>query len=153
MAEDRRLDVLAKLIVKLGELRAQETEILEEVDRLLKGHAGIGELLKRLYAHFDRVWSVRYSSGQTKYYVWSYAKDASQMKRLIKMLGVEEVERRMIAYLKNDDPFYTKARHSFGLFVASINSHTAESPETATADLELNDDVAATRRRREAMRS
>ena len=151
MAEDRRLDVLAKLIAKLGELRAQETEILEEVDRLLKGHAGIGELLKRLYAHFDRVWSVRYSSGQTKYYVWSYAKDASQMKRLIKMLGVEEIERRMIAYLKNDDPFFVRARHSFGLFVSTINSH-AESPETATADLELNDDVAATKRRQQEMR-
>ena len=120
---------LVKLLAVQKDLIEKLQAVTQELDDLLGGKAGTADLLKRLEAHFDQVWCVRYATGQHGRYVWAYAKDRPQMKRLIKTLGVEEIERRMIAYLKNDDSFYVKARHPFGLFVASINSTFARGPE------------------------
>ncbi len=147
-----QIETLGKLMATQRDYLDKLNAIAGEIETIMGGGVGIAMLLKRLEAHYDTCWSVRYSHGQRSYYVWAYVKDRPQMKRLIKMLGVEEIERRMIAYLKNDDPFFVKARHSFGLFVSTVNQHTAESPAAAAADLELSDDVADTRRRREALR-
>jgi len=74
------------------------------------------------------------------------------MKRLLKMLEVEEIEGRMWRYLQNNDPFFAKNRHTFGLFVASVNQFAQ-----AASDVEVpvgcfhvppcKDDVEHTRRR------
>lgn len=113
------LRALRVLHEKLVEVRDTEQAILDEMSRLLAGEPGIGAILKRLEEHYGALWTVRYSTN----YVWNFVKDRAQMKRLIKTLGVEQLELRMGSYLKNADPFYVKARHSFAVFVASINTH------------------------------
>lgn len=126
---------------KLTKLRALQAEHLEkaaacgtEMDALLSGGAGIGEILKRLERHFNQVWSVRYAPGGKGGYVWQFAKDVPNLKRLLKTLTVDDIERRMLAYLQNADPFFVKARHSFGLFVSTINQHASAE---ASEELEL----------------
>ena|SRR3990172_1700566 len=137
---------LQKLVVELRETQAKTYALVEEIDALLGGAAGIGAQLKAAYLAFDAVWCSRYAPGQTGRYVWAYMKDAPQMKRLIKGIGSEELGRRMVRYLANDDAFYTKARHPFALFVASINTHASAPFEGAESDAEH------TRRRMEEMR-
>lgn len=102
--------------------REKEDAIHAELDALLGGEPGIGAMLKQIEAHYDELWRVRYSTP----YVWNFARDVPQLKRLIKALGVEQLELRMGSYLKNSDPFYLKSKHSFAVFVASINSHAVE---------------------------
>jgi hypothetical protein len=87
------------------------------------------------------------------------------MKRLVRMIGVDELKARFVRYVKNDDPFYVKARHPFGLFVSSVNTHAAQGQ--AAEDLELSaaapadcrhsppcrSDVEHTRRRQQDLRA
>lgn len=115
---------LTKLVTALREHQAKCYEISEEMNHLLDGGVGIGELLKRLEKAFSTVWCARYQGG-TGAYIWTYAKDRPQMKRLIAKLEVEEIERRMARYLANEDAFFLKFRHSFGMFVSTINQHAA----------------------------
>lgn len=124
-ADKKTLERLGRLFVALRENQAKEYELLEEMQALLNGHAGVGDTLKQLYAAFDVAWCARYSPGEQNRYVWVYARDTPGLKRLLKSLPVEEIERRMLAYLRNDDPYYVRARHPFPVFLASINSHTA----------------------------
>ena len=87
-------------------------------DRPFGGGPGMGALLARLEAHFDACWCARYQSP----YVWAHFKDKPQMKRLLKTLTVEEIEARMVSFLCSEEPFVLRARHSFAVFVASINA-------------------------------
>ena len=112
---------LIKLFTALREIREKETLILEEIDNVLGGGVGVGELLKRLERHYSELWTVRYRSP----YTWRYPVDRPNLKRLIKLLGVEEIERRMIVYVKDGDPYLVKARHPFGLFVSNVNTYAA----------------------------
>lgn len=125
--EKNQLVLLRKLWdarkAKQGELEALD----QEIERVLNGEAGIGETLKRLEAAFDAVWCGRYAPGQTRRYIWRRDQDVPHLKRLLRSLSADELERRFVAYLQNDERFYVAARHPFGLFVASINSHAAVS--------------------------
>lgn len=112
---------LTKLHETWFELAEKMAAVNDEIKNLLAGGPGIGELMKRLEHHFGECWNVRYRGE----YVFNFAKDVPQLKRLIAKLGADEVERRMLRYLQNEDPFFMKARHSFGAFVASINQHAA----------------------------
>lgn len=114
------LGKLKTLQAKLLEVQEQERAIVEEMGNLLSGGPGIGEILKRLESHFSKCWQVRYRGA----YAFNFAKDVPQLKRLIRLVGVEELERRMLRYLQNDEQFFLKARHSFGAFVSSVNQHT-----------------------------
>ncbi len=149
-----KIETVAKLLVLQKDYIDKLNAVTLEIETILGGGASTGDLLKRLYLHYDTVWAVRYAHGETGKYIWTHPRDAAQMKRLVKMLGVEEIERRVIAYMRNDDPYFVKSRHSFGAFVVSINQHAAaaESPEKAAAESELDADVAATRRRQQGMR-
>jgi len=157
MAEDKALrEKLAKLVASLREHQAKCYEITEEIDHLLGGGVGVGELLRRLELHWGQVWCGRYQLGGTLMkgggYVWNYAKDRPQMKRLLRMLEVEEIERRMNRYLQNNDAFFTKGRHSFGMFVATVNQHAApadalEAPPGCLHHPPCRDDVEHTKRR------
>jgi hypothetical protein len=123
----------AKLIELAKDLLAKQHDIMLEVDELLGGRAGIGEQMKDLERAFDAAWCARYAPGQFGRYVWAYAKDRPQMKRLLRTLAIDELKLRILHYIKDDDHFYVKARHPFGLFVSSINRHTAESEPPAFA--------------------
>lgn len=167
MAEGEKLpkgtaEKLRKLLAALGELRERETAILWEIDTLMGGGVGVGALLRQAEQTFGRAWSARYSGAQ---YVWQYAKDRAQMKRLLGSMPIEELERRIVRYLRTEDPFFTKARHSFGLFVTTVNQHASAAtvsaleldPENEAPDCKhtprCQDDAEHTRRRMSDMRA
>lgn len=131
ISEDvKMIATLKSLTAKLREVQAQEYELTEEIQRILGGEPGLSSKLKQLESHFDRLWCERYAKGQHGRYVWAYVRDRPQLKRMLKSLEVEDIEQRMVNYLRNEDAYYLRSRHSFGIFVATINSHAdpAERP-------------------------
>lgn len=141
-ADKQVLTKIAKLMAVLREHQTACHEIADEIEKLLSGEPGVGALLKRLQHHFENLWALRYAPvqsgpGSASGYVWTYAKDVPHLKRLLKTLDVDEIEMRMQNYLWNDDSFYVKARHNFGVFVASINSHAGKAqPLERSTELE-----------------
>jgi hypothetical protein len=118
-ADKATIEKLKKLYEALRENEAKSYELLEEIGRVLGGEPGIGALLKEAEAAFAAAWSTRYPGR----YIWRYTQDRPNIKRLLKALGLEEFSARAKHYIADPDPYYLKARHSFALFVASINSH------------------------------
>lgn len=144
----------------LVELRAKETELVEEITRLLGGSAGIGEQLKAMYARWTELHAARYPGK----YVFAWVKDAPQMKRLLVALGAEELAGRMATYLRDNDEYLRKARHPFGLFVAGVNRYVAEGKQAEELTLAerpadckhtppCRDDMEHTRKRSADMRN
>lgn len=126
---------VAKLLELRKELIAKLHDCTIEIDNLLGGKAGIGEQLKAVTTCFDTAWGDRYAGGVAGRYVWARMKDIPQIKRLLKMLGLEELQDRIARYLQDEDPFVRNARHPFGLLVSRINSYAAAA--SAPADLQL----------------
>jgi hypothetical protein len=112
---------IKKLLETLAELRTKESDVLAEMETLLGGGVGIAAQLKAVQHAFETAHATRYSGR----YVWQHTRDVPNLKRLIKSLGVEELRVRFGNYLRNNDRFFTTARHSFGAFVASVNQHAA----------------------------
>lgn len=110
----------------------QVGEILAEIETLLGGGVGIGEKLKAAYARWIELHATRYPGK----YVFVFAKDGPQMKRLIQALGLEELLDRMATYIRDSDPFLTKARHPFGLFVSGVNRYVSEGKDAEALELE-----------------
>jgi len=167
MAEAKKLDAakLAKLLAVGKDLHGKLGAVLEEIDEVIGGGAGIASQIKMFEAGFDAVWCERYARGQTGRYVWRFSSDVPQIKRLLKMLGLDELKGRVIRYIANDDPFLVRARHPFGLFVSGINSYAGEGQAPAPLELEAeapidcrhtprcSSEQAHTRRRSAEMRS
>jgi hypothetical protein len=149
MNDKQRLAKVAKLAGVAKDLHEKMGAVLEEIDELLAGGAGIGAKLKALEAAFDEAWCARYAPGQRDRYVWVYKQDVPQLKRLIKMLGVEETSARAVRYIMSEDPFFVRGRHGFGLFVRSINqwARAAEAP-AGEADDDVADELQRTAERR-----
>ena len=127
MADDLTL-LKARMIKLLEEAAIQQekmTAIITEAQTLVQGGDGIGVTLKRLEAYFDGVWASRYAPDLTVHYVWRFAQDRAALKRLLKALDVDEIERRMERYIRSDEAFYVRARHPFAMFVAAVNSFAA----------------------------
>lgn len=137
---------LIKLLSVLRDLREKEQAILDEIDTLLGGGVGVGEQLKTIQRAFSDAWYAAYWTA----YVFNFAKDVPQMKRLLKATTVEDIVSRCGSYLANGDPFFQKGRHSFGMFVATFNQHASVRPETDLDGLEA--DAAETQRKRQAIR-
>lgn len=112
---------LTKLLELSTELLAKLHDVHREMDALIGGGAGIGSQIKAIETAFDLAWCNRYAKGQRRRYVWRHTQDKPQIKRLLKTLGLDELEARIQSYIRNDDPFYANSRHNFGVFVASIN--------------------------------
>ncbi len=128
---------LVKLVSAGRELNDRFTAVLDEIDAILGGKAAIGDILKDLRKHWQSVWGARYG-GQP--YAWAMVKDVPQMKRLVKMLGPDELKARFTSYVQDSEPFLTRARHPFGLFVSKVNQYAGEKP---TGDLVLGGDDSA----------
>ena len=148
--DKQSLAKLVKLIEKQHELLAHLHALTDEMDAILAGKASIGTLVKRAEQQFDAMWCIKYAPGESDRYVWQYAKDRKNMKRLIHTLGFTELSKRMERYLASDEPFYVRARHEFRLFVASIN--TWADAASAVGDLELEHDIARTKRKQAELR-
>lgn len=129
--KDAEIAALRKLLTAWVEHQAKVNAIVDEVIHLLAGDPGIGVQLRTAEAAFNTAWSRRYPGR----YVWRYTQDRPHMKRLIKALGLEEFIKRTDRYLANSDPFYVKTRHSFSVFVSSINA-LAESKNEGEFNLE-----------------
>ncbi len=116
--------------------KLKEVELLRaELAAVLGGHPGIGDKLSECESTFGALWKLEYGTD----YVWSRLKDRAQWKRLLLTLSVEELGARSASFMANKEPFYVKQRHSFGTFVATVNSHAGipnaakESEADATA--------------------
>lgn len=119
-SDGRVLEKLRRLYETLRELQAKTRDVTEEIGRLLNGEAGIGEILKELEPALSATWAARHKTP----YVWQYARDRSNMKRLLKILGgPEHIKARWLNYVRDDDPYLVKARHPFALFVSNINRY------------------------------
>ena len=121
MPEKIPIEKIKGLLAKAFALHAQQHDILREVDALIGGGVGIGQMLKQAEHGFEDAWQSRYV-GQR--YVWAFVRDVPQLKRLLKAMSVEEIARRAAIFIRNDDGFFVRNRHSFGVFVSSINQHT-----------------------------
>jgi len=155
---DEKLD-RAKLVRLLGafnELQTKQAEILTEIDVLIGGGVSMGSRIKQFEGAWALAWGGRYGSD----YLFVPTRDKAQEKRLLKAFDLEDLVERMAVYIKNDDPFYLKNRHSFGIFVSSINAHVPPARATAIAVAAVDcvhvprcaSDVIHTKRKLEEMR-
>lgn len=108
---------VVKLIALAKEMHQQGGELLAEIDAILGGQASTAEKLRAVEQGFSAAWEGRYRSG----YLWQYAKDRPNIKRLLRHLSPEDIVTRAGVYIRSQDGFYTRQRHPFGLFVSSIN--------------------------------
>lgn len=141
-----KIETLIKLVAAMKEEHEKLGAVIQEFDAILEGRQTIGEKIKELEGAYGVLWSARYGGAP---YVWNYAKDRAQLKRLLRSLDVLELGARMASYLANADQFYVKSRHSFNVFVASVNSHAGAAPVVDA----IADDVAETKRRMQELRS
>lgn len=120
---------IAALLAVLAEHQQACQEVVEEIEKLLRGDPGIGARLREVETHWSTCWQARYGTP----YVWSHAKDRTHLKRLIKVLGIGELKRRMEAYLRGGDAVDRDAKHPFALFVVTVNRYTTVSREESGA--------------------
>jgi hypothetical protein len=130
---------LVKMLEVARDLHEKMAAVLEECDELLGGGAGLAAQIKAFERAFDEAWGRRYAAGQHGRYVWRYAADVPNIKRLLKQFkpnGLEELTKRANRYLSTEDDFLKRNRHPFGLFVSGVNSYADEGQ--AVEDLELD---------------
>lgn len=102
-----------------ADYQAKRDALLAEMSLVLNGGEGIGPKLARLKKTFSDAWQVRYGTP----YTFTQARDTAHLKRFLAAGHSEtEIAARMFTYLKSSEPFYTKARHSFPVFVQGFNN-------------------------------
>lgn len=117
MASDPRAKLL-RLLDVAQELEEKLAAVRIEMRALVTGDEGIGDKLKHLCRHYSEAWETRYGTP----YVFAYAKDTPQWKRLLRSMSVEEIDARILSFIRSDDKFYLQTRHPFAVFVKNINS-------------------------------
>lgn len=120
-----RMVLLGKLLNQQRLLLGQMCALDTEIQAVLKGDPTIGDRLKELQAAFSHAWEQRYRTP----YQFQFAKDVPHMKRLLTTFGVEALKPRILAYISNNDPFFTRSRHTWGIFVSTINQHAPAGSE------------------------
>lgn len=128
MASDPRAKLL-RLLDVAQELEEKLVAVRAEMRALITGEDGIGVKLKHLCRHYSETWETRYGTP----YVFAFTKDMPQWKRLLRSMSVEELEARVVSFIRSDDKFYIQTRHAFGVFVKSINSLAGLPARGATA--------------------
>lgn len=122
-----KLRSITPLLERFREQLAAAHDTLEDIRHLLSSDVSIADEMKRLQKVFCDLWAIRYGSV----YAWQYVRESPSLKRLLKGLGAADLEARMQKYMRNSDLFFTKNRHTFGIFVTTINQHAVESPKGA----------------------
>lgn len=118
---DDSLDKLRSILHTLRVHQAAGAALIIEAEAILAGNATTNDHVKRLFSCWAELWTAAYHEP----YVFAGAASAAQFRRLLKTIGVEELEARMRRYLENPDAFFVKNRHPLGVFVATINTHGA----------------------------
>lgn len=116
---------LGALLAKAVELHALQHELLREMQTVVAGGASTSDNLMRVETYFKAAWHKRYAPGETKRYSWLPGRDHLNTKRLLREMPVEEIERRIKAFFESEDPYFAKTRHTYGIFVATVNQHAA----------------------------
>ena len=119
MTEKAKTETLAKLLGVAKDLHDHMGDVLAEMDEILGGGVGIGAKLRQVEVAWQTAWSSRYHSE----YVFQFAKDRPQWKRLLKTFRPEELQLRMLGYIQDDDAFYVQRRHPLGLFWQAVNKY------------------------------
>lgn len=138
MARDEatlRIEKLAKLVTAATELTDHMNAVLAECREIIGGGAGIAAKLQQVERAWKDAWSARYHGE----YVFNYARDRAQLKRLLRTFSVEELQARMVRYLQSDEIAVCRERHPFTWFCSSVNRYA---PESSTTDLTLAAPVA-----------
>jgi hypothetical protein len=113
---------VTKLASDLRTVQAKTYEILEELHAVLGEGPEGGNHAKDLLSVFGRLWAERYGGEK---YVFTWAKDGAQAKRLLRALPLDELEARIRRYLASTDPFVASRRHPWAIFCATVNSYAA----------------------------
>lgn len=130
MSDDAtRLEKLVHLIARQRDLLDKLTTVADEIDTLLTPPVDAPGTIKRAMSTFDRLWQERHVPKEHwgekgRGYQFAGAKDAAHVKRLLKTLGLGELERRMVIYLQSNEAFHVNQAHAFGIFVSQINAFT-----------------------------
>jgi len=143
-------DDLEKRLKKLQALMHEQEQQIAACHDTLRQMAAIlagGDPLLDLERFWLDTWRAKYGAE----YVWSHAKDRASIRRLLKTLAPDTIKARVIAFLASEEPFFTRNRHSFGVFVSAINSLTSAEPRQVVLgckhDPPCASDVEHTRRR------
>jgi hypothetical protein len=129
MSDDPRIKKLAALVGKMAVLADQQAAVLRAMTEALEQPATGPSPVTRALTAFDGHWTAKHGPGR---YQFAREKDTNQVKRLIKNLGLEEVERRMGVYFASREQFYVDKKHPFNLFVSQINAFGGGRPVGGT---------------------
>lgn len=125
MAETLKVEDVRKFVSEARAWLERGTALVQQLESKLEGSETLGQQMKRISDAFMLAWRRRYGRD----YVFVGAKDAQAVKRLLKVLPVEQVLARIPRYITNDDPFFGKVMHSLTMFASTINQHGEEQPE------------------------
>lgn len=134
----KKLETLKPLIEKFRTQQAAGYETLEEIMLVLGGGTTRAQQYQELEVCFSGLWAARYGNSG---YRFDFKIDRPQMLRLIKAMPIPEIKARMGRYLTSSDEFFVKCKHTFGIFIKTINQHAVETHPGAFA---LSDDFHAT---------
>lgn len=118
MAADDRAKLL-KLVDALNELDQKRSAIMSEMAVLLSGGEGIGAKLGRLKAAWCAIWTERHHEKCA----FDHVKHTAFLKeKLLKGFTEEQIIAKFQSYIANDEAYYVRARHPFGLFRTNFDT-------------------------------
>lgn len=116
---DAEQKATVKTIAEARKLLTAALEKLDAVEQRVVAAPSDRQVIKKVMTAFDELRARRYDGEK---YLFNGAADAAQTKRLLKSMSREEIWKRMQVYIASNDPFFMKVRHSYGVFVKSINA-------------------------------
>lgn len=145
MASEDNEARLKKLETMLRDARETNARLQDQLLAMVEVLAGT-DPVRDVAAFWDTYWTAKYRTP----YVWAYAKDRGNIKRLLKTMSVFDLKARIGAYMASTDPFNERNSHSFGVFVATINTWSGKPlprPPGCKHTPACESDVAHTRKR------
>lgn len=128
MAKDeaqKKLDALKPLMEKFRAQQAANYETLEEILLVMGGGITRAQQYRDLEDAFSTLWAGRYGNIG---YRFDFARDRPQILKLIKAMPLDEIKARMARFVQSNDRFFIQCKHSFPIFVKTINQHVVEQP-------------------------
>lgn len=143
---NRRIERALKLLDTAKEHHARSFDCIREAEKILAGERSVGDRLKTLATFFCTAWENHHPGAK---YAWGpeAAKNAAMLKKLIAFEDTdEEIERRMIAFLQDQEPYVKSRTHNFGLFYVRYNQYPQSADERqGLTEQERTDQILAQR--------
>lgn len=115
-AEDRKR---RRFIASLNEQIATLTRCRDDLVKLLNTFEGSNPV-KDVLTFFDERWMQAYRSQEHYKFIDA---DAGNVKRLLKTLDVNTLQRRIARYLNDGDRWLVEQKHPMNIFVKRVNSY------------------------------